>query len=145
MHPYESGRGACETGGAGMSAVEIAADSVFVTEPDRGAGIRQRLDALGISDREWYTRTGIDRKTLNRAIENDERVRENTYGAIENWIERLEREIAGVRSDPADDLIEFRLSGNFGVDVVVKGPIRDRGELEDAVARLIREMRGTEQ
>lgn len=128
-----------------MSAVEIAADSVFVTEPDRGAGIRQRLDALGISDREWYTRTGIDRKTLNRAIENDERVRENTYGAIENWIERLEREIAGVRSDPADDLIEFRLSGNFGVDVVVKGPIRDRGELEDAVARLIREMRGTDQ
>lgn len=125
-----------------MIAVVDGANFALVTN-ERGEAIQARLDALGISDREFHEKTGIDRKTLRRAVAGAQSTRPQTYGAIEAALGKLEAENAGVPpADPGDDLIEFRLSGNFGVDVVVKGPLRDRGELEDAVARLIREMRG---
>lgn len=128
-----------------MYALRDTADSMPVTDDvSRGSAIQNRLTALGISDREFQERAGVDRKTLRKAIADLPSVRDNTYRVIESWLDREEAKHAGVpESDPGDDLIEFRLSGNFGVDVVVKGPIRDRGQLEDAVVRLIREMRGT--
>lgn len=38
-------------------------------------------------------------------------------------------------------MVEFEVSGDFGVRVVVKGPVSDRAELEDSVLRLIRQMK----
>jgi hypothetical protein len=131
-----------------MAATAHAAVPQFalVTDGERGQRIQARLDALRISDREFQQTTGIDRKTLRRAVAGETHVRENTYRTIEDWIDRLERQSQGFEGlkakDPADDLIEFELSGNFGVRVVVKGPIRDQEALEASVARLIREMRG---
>jgi len=130
-----------------MQAVASTANLPSVTENARGDAIQDRLDALGISDREFQNKTGIDRKTLKRAVEGHASVRPQTYLAIEAGLDRLEQENRGLPAeerpdDPGADLIEFRLSGNFGVDIVVKGPVRDRSELEDSVARLIREMRG---
>lgn len=46
---------------------------------------------------------------------------------------------AAVTSEP--QMIEFEVSGDFGVRVVVKGPVDSAAELEASVARLIREMR----
>lgn len=136
---------ASDAGREAMYALRDTADSMPVTDDvSRGSAIQNRLTALGISDREFQERAGVDRKTLRKAIADLPSVRDNTYRVIESWLDREEAKHAGVpESDPGDDLIEFRLSGNFGVDVVVKGPIRDRGQLEDAVVRLIREMRGT--
>lgn len=37
-------------------------------------------------------------------------------------------------------LIEFEVGGNFGVSVVVRGPVADRAELEKSVLRLIQGM-----
>jgi len=129
-----------------MSGLRSTTDFGVVDDEDRGAGIRRRLDAIGISDREWHTRTGIDRKTLHRAIDNDEKVRPTTYQAIADWLDRIERENQGVpASDPQDDLIEVELSGNFGIRAVVRAPVRDRDELKEMVASLIREMRGDQQ
>lgn len=50
---------------------------------------------------------------------------------------------AGVRpiGDPGDELVEFRVSGAFGVQAVVRGPIRDIDALQAAVSNLIAGMR----
>lgn len=115
-------------------------------QESRGAAIERRFNALGIADRKWMDLTGIDIKTVKRAIAGDPRVRPSSYLAIESELERLEGMVAGEPTAQPDDdgtggLVEFRLSGNFGVDVVVKGPISDRAALEESVTRLIREMR----
>jgi hypothetical protein len=127
-----------------MYAVRDTQDSALVSDEEtRGAAIDRRLTDLGVGYREFEERSGINRKTLGRAIHDDPTVRENTYNLIEDWLTATEAANRG----PADegdgaDIVEFRLTGNFGVDVVVKGPIRDQRALEESVARLLREMRG---
>lgn len=118
----------------------------LVTDSERGQRIQQRLDALRMTARQFHEQTGISRDTLRKAIAGESSVRSNTYEQIENKLTAFEQQAAGFEGlkakDPEDDLIEFELSGNFGVRVVVKGPIRDQEALEQSVTRLIREMRG---
>lgn len=132
-----------------MSAVLHRADLPAVTsgggDDDRGAAIRARLEVLGISDREWYKVTGMDRKTLNRAMRNEPGTRSSTYDAIEANLDKLERHaqgqpVARAVGNPSDDLVEFSVEGNFGVRAVVKGPVRDIEALREAVAKLIADM-----
>lgn len=130
-----------------MHAVADAAQSTPVTDEDRGADIQRRLDRLGISDREFQARTGIDRKTLRRAVDGEEKVRASTYDAIEAGLDKLERLVSGLPAaqarpvgDPADDLIEVRLEGNFGVRAVVKGSAHDPAALKEIIAFVLREM-----
>lgn len=126
-----------------------AADLLPVSNGEsRGDEIRRRFEALGISDREWMHETGIDIKTVHRATDPEHNTRESSYLAIESALTTLEDRMAGrptrkgeLEGDADEGLVEFRLSGNFGVDVVVKGPIADREALEQSVTRLIREMR----
>lgn len=134
-----------------MTDVTDAADSRAVTSnegngDDRGAEIQRRFDDLGISDREWHSTTGIDRKTLNRAIDNDPRTRSSSYTAIESWLDKLEAKFAGKavaqESPPIDSgLIEFDITGDFGVHVVVKGPVMDADLLRRQAVEVIREIR----
>jgi len=129
-----------------MHAVANGAQSGGVTDSERAQKIRERLDALGISDREFEATTGVDRKALRRAA-SGEPVRRSTYVAIETWLDRIEHEVGmdapplpeGARQigDPADGLVEFTVEGNFGVRAVVKGPIRDLDALQKAVSKLI--------
>lgn len=118
----------------------------LVTESERGQRIQERLDALRMTARQFHQRTGISRDTLRKAVSGDPSVRVNTYEQIEAKLDQLERTaktFGGVESEQeGDDLIEFELSGDFGVRVVVKGPLRDQAALEASVARLIRELRG---
>lgn len=113
-------------------------DLDVVTE-NRGQEIERRFDALGIADREWYRLTGIDRKTLNRAIAGAG-TRGSTYTAILHELDRLEKRVGGVEPS-GDDYVEFTVEGNFGVRAVVKGPVKDMAALQEAVARLVRDMR----
>lgn len=126
-----------------MQALGNRADWPVVSD-ERGEEIQQRLDALGISDREFYKRTGIDRKTLNRAIAG-EGTRASTYIAIDAALTRLESMVGkrGAVEHP-DDFVEFTVEGNFGVRAVVRGPVKDMDELQRAVSKLVREMRGDE-
>ena len=127
-----------------MKVAPNAAQSALVTS-DRGAQIKERLDRLGISDREFYAQTGIDRKTLNRAIAGAAGVRGSTYMAIEAALEKIEARVLGApvaHPQVGEDYVEFTVEGNFGVRAVVKGPVKDMDELQKAVARLVREMRG---
>jgi hypothetical protein len=59
-------------------------------EQTRGSLIQERLDAIGITDREFHAHTGIDRKTLRRAVADDPSVRAKTSHLIENWLTRRE-------------------------------------------------------
>jgi hypothetical protein len=131
-----------------MNVVRYTAESPDVTDDyDRGARIQERLDALGITDREFYARTGIDRKTLRRAVANDAGVRHSTYIAIDAALDKMEAAIRGLPVQRlAEDVeyVEFTVEGNFGVRAVVKGPVKDMDELQRAVTRLIKEMRGEE-
>ena len=117
----------------------------LVTDSERGQRIQARLDALGMTARQFQERTGVSRDTLRKAIAGGSSVRPNTYDLIESKLDQFERQAEGFEGlkgqRPEDDLIEFELSGNFGVRVVVKGPIRDQAALEESVAHLIREMR----
>ena len=130
-----------------MSAVAHAASGTIrlVTDSERGQRIQQRLDALRMTARQFHEQTGISRDTLRKAIAGDPSVRANTYEQIETKLDGFEKQAEGFEGlkgrKPEDDLIEFELSGNFGVRVVVKGPLRDQAALEESVARLIREMR----
>lgn len=124
-----------------MHAVLNAADFDVVSD-DRGGRAQERFETLGMGDREWERRTGIARSTLLRAFDPEKRTHSTTFDAIEKWLDVFEQENAGVpETDPGDDLVEFHVSGDFGVEVVVKGPVRDRDELADSVARLIQKMR----
>lgn len=130
-----------------MHAVTHGAESRTVSSDEddadgRGAEIQRRLSDLGISDREFYDKTGIDRKTLKRAIAGVPGTRPSTYIAITAALDRLERMVRGEPADrPEADYVEFTVEGNFGVRAVVKGPVKDMDELQRAVARLVKEMR----
>ena len=63
---------------------------------DRGAAVQQRLDRLNLSDRDFERRTGVERKTLRRAIDMGDRTRESTWRHIETQLDKLE---AGLRRD----------------------------------------------
>lgn len=103
--------------------------------------VKSRRMALGMSVKKLAESAGIDRGTLTALESADPRTRESTVGAVEAALSRLEHEM-GMDLPPLTeaDLVEFRVSGNFGVDVVVKGPLRDAEQLEASVARLVERM-----
>lgn len=112
----------------------------------RGQQIARRREALGLSVSELARHAHIDRSTLSNVEDDKPTVRPATYGAVESALSRLEEEMGmdapapPSRPGPTEELVEFRISGNFGVDVVVKGPVQDMAQLEASVARLVRQM-----
>jgi len=110
----------------------------------RGRRQSQIRDQLGMSDRLLEEKIGIPRQTIAKVLRGDETVRPKKFDEVERLILALDEEMGGPRekAEPSrEDAVEFRISGNFGVDVVVRGPVSDMSEIEAAVTRLIREMR----
>jgi len=96
-----------------------------------------------MSLRQFSQHTGIARNTLSNV--EDGAARRSSIRAVRAALERLEHEMGFDLPDADDapndlDLVEFQVAGNFGVRVVVKGPVRDRRELEETVMRLINRM-----
>jgi transcriptional regulator with XRE-family HTH domain len=127
-----------------MSAVAIPVtfDPVSAGRADQ---VRARRVRLGLSVKELALRAGVDRGTLAALEAGDERVRDRTFGAVERTLDQLETEM-GIEApnnngSPSADVVEFRVSGDFGVDVVVKGPVRDMDALEASVSRLLDRLR----
>lgn len=135
-----------------MNDVTDRADSSVVTssagdDTDRGAAISARIDALGITDREWHAITGIDRKTLNRARRNEPGTRPGTYTAIEAELDKLEKRAAGepvaIEQPPAKPaMLRVEVRGVYGADaLIVEAPPENLGELEEMVDRIMRNLR----
>lgn len=67
-------------------------------ETTRGAGTRARIDAIGISKREFADRADLDRGTLDRALSDDPKVSARTWAKIENLLVALEDELGMAES-----------------------------------------------
>lgn len=108
-----------------------------VTDESRGQGVKRRRLRHGIKSlREFAEKSGISREALT-AAENGT-ASDGTYERIDAWFDRFEEEVGDDSAADEPGIVEFRIAGNFGVDVIVKGPTSHLSELEAAVERLIR-------
>lgn len=114
-----------------------------------GTEIKARRVRLGLSISELATEAKVDRSRISAIEAADPTVRESTIGAVRSALDRLELELGmddAIRTvgDPAEDLVEFVIEGNFGVRAVVKGPVRNLEALQEAAAKLIRSLKDIE-
>lgn len=117
-------------------------DSPFVND-GIGEQIKQRRIETGMSVRDLAKRAGVDRGRLAALEEGATNIRATTIAKVQTALDRFEHETGmdgGPLVEGEDGMVEFRVAGNFGVDVVVKGPVRDMAALEDSVTRLIAKM-----
>lgn len=115
------------------------ANLAFMNEESRGKLVQDRRKALGIlSVREFATATGLSRNAITSAEAGS--ASEITYERLESWLDKFEHE-TGADEPEEPKTVTFKLSGNFGVDVVVEGPVSNLAELEAAVEKLLRGMR----
>lgn len=136
-----------------MSAIALAERLAPMTDDDttddsRGGKIKDRMRSIGLTNKAMAKEARMDRQTVARAIVNDPATTRTTYERLEGCLDRLERELGHGAPDAVmsteQGLIEFEVSGDFGVRVIVKGPIENATELEESVARLIRDIRETD-
>lgn len=133
-----------------MSAVLDAPTFEDVTDDGRtdaaaettGQEIKRRRTGMGMSISALSEASGVYRDTVAKIEADSPRVRSSSIGAVRSALDRLEEEAGmDLPSRISEGLVEFRVSGNFGVDVVVSGPVRDLPALEASVEKLVREMR----
>lgn len=106
----------------------------------RGAALAARREAAGITAVELEKETGVARQTIARAEKGQ--ASKATYRTLESWFDRFDEESGA--DAPSNGIIEFSVEGDFGVRVVVKGPIRDAEAIERSVARIVRDIRTRE-
>lgn len=95
-----------------------------------GAQISARLDAIGITKSEFAQRADIDRGTLNRAIDDDERVTNRTRGRIAQVLGELEEEIGMAEAGTVvTSTIEYR-----GARITMEG---GPSEVAEAIRQVI--------
>lgn len=125
-----------------MSTIDKALRLPSVDDEDIGRRLRDRRIRMGISVRQLAEEAGVDRGRLAKLEAGEANVRDTTVGKVSATIARLEQEM-GMNDLDADEggMVEFRVSGSFGVDIVVKGPVQNLDALEGSVARLLARMR----
>lgn len=102
----------------------------------RTAEIMRRIDGTGISDRELAEKTGVARGSIAKARKGLASI--GVYDRLERWIERFEDETT--TNAPHDEVVEFVVTGNFGVSVTVRGPVSDLAALEAAALRFTKNL-----
>lgn len=133
-----------------MNTTQVGAELPPVTtsagdSSDRGAAIARRIEELGITDREWHKATGIDRKTLHRAMRNEPGTRAGTYTAIEAELDRLEARNAGEPVAEAQEIaagvIRVEVQGIYGAKALVfQSSVENREELAQMVDLVMRRL-----
>lgn len=108
----------------------------------------ERRARLHMTQDELAEEAGVNRDTVG-AVESG-RGSIGSRRKVDEALTRLEHDaglppIGSARHVPAEPatphLIEFEVTGDFGVRVVVKGPVENAAELEASVVRLIRDMK----
>ena len=107
------------------------------------AQIAARRTRLGMTVSALAKESGVDRGSISK-IEKLGQGRDSTIGAIVEALDRLEHEMGmdlpAASSLAAEGLVEFEIAGNFGVSVIMKGPVSNLAEMEAAAARLVERM-----
>lgn len=112
-----------------------------VTTDEDAQRIKDRRERGGWKKSEVADRAGVHRNTY-AAIEAGSSYNRSTLRKIENALDDLEEE-AGIGAPPAAEnaaggLMEIRAEGVFGIkSIVVNGPVSDRDELVETIAKLI--------
>lgn len=127
--------------------------SALVTLPrmegDDGAGARiaARRKGLGLGTARLAELAGVSRPHLSEVQGGHTEPSPEWLRRVELAMDRYEHETGQDEPSPKPELtteqgiVEFEVSGDFGVRVVVRGPIADTEELERSVTRLIRNIR----
>lgn len=110
-----------------------------------GARLRARRERIGWDVKRLAAEAGVHRTTL-AALESGEGFRGTTRAKVEKALDEAEEAMGITDAPPAaepasSDLIEFEITGDPGMRIVVRGPIADHETLVGDVARLIREIR----
>lgn len=115
------------------------ADSDVMSDVDRGRELKRRRLEHGIDSlREFAEQTGVSRNAITSAEAGT--ASESTYDRLEVWLDRFDARTGGPADEPTQlrpETVTFRLSGNFGAEVTVEGPVSNLAELEESVARLL--------
>lgn len=122
-------------------------DSRSVTK--EGDRVRARRERLGYDKKRLAEDAGVSRETLY-AIERGDSFRASSLAKIEKVLTEAEHE-AGFDAPPRQpraeetELMEIRAEGVYGIkSIVVGGPVRDRDELVETIAKLIDRVRAGE-
>lgn len=113
----------------------------------RGAAIARRMDRLNMTKSELAEKAGVSRSTLYKVLGDHDGAEERSYGKAERALDRAEHEHAEEHGgadaivSTEQGLIEFEVTGDFGVRVVARAPVENAAELEASVGRLIRDIR----
>ena len=114
---------------------------------EEGARMRARRERIGWDVKRLATEAGVHRTTL-AALEAGEGTRGTTRAKVEKALTDAEHEM-GISGMPTEStsiqpgLIEFEITGDFGVRVVARGPIANHEVLAADVARIIRDIRAS--
>lgn len=122
-------------------------------DPRFGAELKARRERIGMSQRAMAERIGHARSSVAK-IEAGQTV-QNQYeiiGAMDKVLTDYERrsgldlpsqvaQPTAPASGEDSGIVEFDITGDFGVHVVVKGPVRDADALRRQAAALIAEIR----
>lgn len=126
---------------------------LVVSNEARGHAIKRRRLALGIKSYDEFAKaTGVSRGAITRAENGEPSASEATFGRLEAWLDKFEHETGSDAEDAAaaangnggngdDRVVEYRLSGDFGVDLIVKGPVSNIAEMEASIGRLLGRLR----
>lgn len=124
---------------------------------DDGERIRERRLRLGLSVSALARHAHVDRDTINRAETGSGAPHDTTIAAIGAALSELERERGLTEPEEptvpmpaaapeAGRLVRFEVQGVYGADaLVIEGPVENIGELEAAVDRIMRSLRGREE
>lgn len=126
-----------------MSAIATRAHNVMgMGDVTVGDDIRQRRIRAGFSVKALAERAGVDRGTLAAIEEGVSSARPTSIAAVLAALDAFEEETGGPYDEavPESRHVTFRLSGNFGIEVTVEGPVESLPELEASVERLIAKM-----
>lgn len=112
---------------------------VMISGPD----VRRRRKRIGMSIEELAAEAQVSRDTLSDYEGEIRKPQPDTRRKVREALERIEHETGMDDPGRGGDIIEFEVSGDFGVRVVVRGPIRDAEELQRSVGALVREIRAS--
>lgn len=108
-----------------------------------GPEVKRRRKRIGMSIEELAAEAQVSRDTLSDYEGEVRKPHPNTSRKVRAALEKIEHETGMDAPGWGGDIIEFEVSGDFGVRVVVRGPIRDAEELQRSAAALVREIRAS--
>ena len=106
----------------------------------RGTALRERRDRLDLTQEQLAHAIHLRDRTAIWKAEKGDPSAARTLAKAERYLDDYELALEDPQSD--DGMMEFRIEGNFGVSIVVRGPVADHAALEASAVRIMQQMNG---